>query len=383
MHKFIVIPDSFKGTMSSAEICAIMKGVILRHHPQAEVTCIPVADGGEGSVDAFLEAMGGEKIFVTVHGPYGAEDLVQGFYGLLPDGTAVVEMAAAAGLPLVGDNKHAELTTTYGAGQLMAAAAQAGCKKLIVGLGGSATNDGGCGAAAAAGVKFYDANGSSFVPVGATLQNIARIDTSCLLPALRNIPIITMCDIDNPLCGQHGAAAVFGPQKGADAACVAMLDAGLAHLANIVRRDIGAEIKDLPGAGAAGGMGGGMAAFFASSLQMGIETVLDAVKFDELIADADLVLSGEGKIDTQSLRGKVVIGVARRTRRANVPLVAVVGDIGDDIEAAYAEGVCGIFSINRVAVPYTEARLRAKRDLELTVENMLRFMKTMQLHGRA
>ena len=381
MHKFIVIPDSFKGTMSSAEICDVMKQVILRHHPDAQVACIPVADGGEGSVDAFLEAMGGEKVFATVQGPYG--EPVQGFYGMLPDDTAVVEMAAAAGLPLVGDNKHAELTTTYGAGQLMAAAAQAGCKKLIVGLGGSATNDGGCGAAAAAGVKFYDADGSSFVPVGATLKNIVRIDTSEMLSELRNIPIITMCDIDNPLCGEHGAAAVFGPQKGADAACVAMLDAGLSHLADVVRRDLNVEIKDLPGAGAAGGMGGGMAAFFGSNLQMGIETVLDAVNFDQLIDGADLVLSGEGKIDTQSLRGKVVIGVARRTKRANVPLVAVVGDIGDNIHAAYDEGVYGIFSINRVAVPYKEARLRAKEDLELTVENVLRFMKNMRLHKQA
>ena len=381
MRKFIVIPDSFKGTMSSAEICDVMKQVILRHHPDAQVACIPVADGGEGSVDAFLEAMGGEKVFATVQGPYG--EPVQGFYGMLPDDTAVVEMAAAAGLPLVGDNKHAELTTTYGAGQLMAAAAQAGCKKLIVGLGGSATNDGGCGAAAAAGVKFYDADGSSFVPVGATLKNIVRIDTSEMLSELRNIPIITMCDIDNPLCGEHGAAAVFGPQKGADAACVAMLDAGLSHLADVVRRDLNVEIKDLPGAGAAGGMGGGMAAFFGSNLQMGIETVLDAVNFDQLIDGADLVLSGEGKIDTQSLRGKVVIGVARRTKRANVPLVAVVGDIGDNIHAAYDEGVYGIFSINRVAVPYKEARLRAKEDLELTVENVLRFMKNMRLHKQA
>lgn len=381
MGKYIVIPDSFKGTMSSAEICSVMKNVILRHHPEAEVVCIPVADGGEGSVDAFLEAMGGKKIFVTVQGPYG--EPVQGFYGKLPDGTAVVEMAAAAGLPLVGDNKHAELTTTYGAGQLMAAAAQAGCTKLIVGLGGSATNDGGCGAAAAAGVKFLDADGNSFVPVGATLKDIGSIDISNVLPALRNIPIITMCDIDNPLCGDYGAAAVFGPQKGADPDCVAMLDAGLAHLADVVKRDLGVAIKDLPGAGAAGGMGGGMAAFFNSSLQMGIETVLDAVKFDHLIENADLVLSGEGKIDTQSLRGKVVIGVARRTKQAHVPLVAVVGDIGDNIHPAYDEGVCGIFSINRVAVPYKEARTRAKQDLELTMENILRFMKNMKLHKEA
>lgn len=375
LNRFIVIPDSFKGTMTSSEICSIMENVILKHYPKAEVLSIPVADGGEGSVDAFLKAMGGEKIYVPVQGPYGEE--IQGFYGLLPDQTAVVEMAAAAGLPLVGDNKHAEKTTTYGVGQLMVAAAQAGCKRLIVGLGGSSTNEGGCGAAAAAGVKFYNAAGENFIPVGETLKDIVRIDTSNLHPALKNLPIITMCDIDNPLCGPHGASAVFGPQKGADEKCVAMLDAGLLHLAQTVSRDLGKEILHLPGSGAAGGMGGGMVAFFNSGLQMGIETVLNAVNFDELLKNTALVISGEGKIDQQSLRGKVVIGVARRTKKAGVPLLAVVGDIGDDIEAAYAEGVTGIFSINRVAVPYKDAKLRATSDLELTVDNILRFTKSI------
>lgn len=376
MQKFIVIPDSFKGTLSSAEICSVMSKAILAHYPQAQVASIPVADGGEGSVDAFLQAVGGEKIFVSAKGPYG--ETIESFYGLLSDGTAVIEMAAAAGLPMVGDNKHAEKTTTYGVGQLMIAAAEAGCKKLIVGLGGSATNEGGCGAAAAAGVRFYDKDNKAFIPVGETLQYIARIDTSGLHPSLRNIPIITMCDIDNPLCGPSGASAVFGPQKGADPACVEMLDQGLHHLADIVKQDLHKNILDLPGSGAAGGMGGGMVAFFGSTLQMGIETVLNAVKFDELLENTDLVLSGEGKIDSQSLRGKVVIGVARRTKKAGVPLLAVVGDIGDDISAAYDEGVTGIFSINRVAVPYKEARLRAKNDLYLTVDNILRFIHTLK-----
>lgn len=376
MQKFIVIPDSFKGTMSSSEICSVMSKAILAHYPQAQVISIPVADGGEGSVDAFLQAVGGEKVFVTAQGPYG--ETIESFYGMLSDGTAVVEMAAAAGLPMVGDNKHAEKTTTYGVGQLMIAAAEAGCKKLIVGLGGSATNEGGCGAAAAAGVKFYNARNEEFIPVGETLKDIVRIDTSALHPALKNIPIITMCDIDNPLCGPSGASAVFGPQKGADEACVQMLDAGLQHLAAIVKKDLNKEVLDLPGSGAAGGMGGGMVAFFDSCLQMGIETVLNAVKFDELLENADLVLSGEGKIDQQSLRGKVVIGVARRTKKYGVPLLAVVGDIGDNVSEAYQEGVSGIFSINRVAVPYKEARLRAKEDLYLTVDNIINFMQTLK-----
>ncbi|MCK9252743.1 MAG: glycerate kinase [Clostridiales bacterium] len=376
MKKIILIPDSFKGTMSSQEICAIMGEQIRKHLPDAEIVSIPVADGGEGSVDAFLTAMGGEKVELTVSGPYG--EPVRAFYGRLPSETAIVEMAAAAGLPLVGDNKQADRTTTFGVGQLMAHAVRNGAKKLIVGLGGSATNDGGTGAAAALGVRFLNQAGEAFVPVGATLKDIARIDPAGLLPEIGIAEVVTMCDIDNPLCGPQGAAAVFGPQKGADPAMVTRLDAGLAHLADIARRDLGREIRDLPGAGAAGGMGGGMVAFFGSSLEMGIEAVLNQVSFDQLAADADLVLSGEGKIDSQSLRGKVVIGVARRTRRLNVPLIAVVGDIGDRIESAYEEGVSAIFSINRVAVPFSEARHRAQSDLALTVDNLFRLFQGMK-----
>lgn len=373
MNKVLLIPDSFKGTMSSSEICGIMEEAIHRYHPKAQVLSIPVADGGEGSVDSYLSAIGGEKITVPVKGPY--EEDISSFYGVLAGGDAVVEMAAASGLPLVGDNKRAEKTTTYGVGQLIAHAARSKPKKIIVGLGGSATNDGGAGAAAALGVKFYDSTGKSFVPVGATLKDIDKIDISGLLPDLAGIEIVTMCDIDNPLCGPAGASAVFGPQKGADPAMVQLLDDGLSHMATVVKRDLGKDILDLPGAGAAGGMGGGMVAFLGSRLQMGIETVLDTVGFDSLLDGADLVFSGEGKIDYQSLRGKVVIGVARRTKKRGVPLIAIVGDIGGNIEAVYDEGVTGVFSINRVAVPYKEARERSKNDLALTMDNLMRFMQ--------
>ena len=372
MKKFLLIPDSFKGTMSSGEICSIMKEEILRYYPGAEVVSIPVADGGEGSVDAFLTAMGGEKVRLTVKGPYLEE--TDAFYGILPDRTAVVEMAAAAGLPLVGENRHAEQATTYGVGQLIAHAAEAGCRRIIVGLGGSATNDGGAGTAAALGIRFLDKQGNSFLPVGGTLDRVDSIDVGGLNPALRNVELVTMCDIDNPLCGPQGASAVFGPQKGADEAMVKRLDGNLRHLADVIRRDLGLDIADLPGAGAAGGMGGGMVAFFGSALQMGIETVLDTVGFDGRLKDADLVFSGEGKIDFQSLRGKVVIGVARRTKKAGVPLIAVVGDIGDGIERAYEEGVSAVFSTNRVAVPFQEARLRCRSDLKLTMDNLMRFL---------
>ncbi|MEN6314938.1 MAG: glycerate kinase [Clostridiaceae bacterium] len=372
MKKVLLIPDSFKGTMSSSQICCIMEKTIHKYYPNAEVISIPVADGGEGSVDSFLAAIGGEKAAVKVKGPY-FED-IQSFYGILPDHTAVIEMAAAAGLPLVGEDKHAEKTTTYGVGQLMENAVSAGCKRIILGLGGSATNDGGAGAAAALGVSFRNTEGKPFIPVGQTLSDISSIDISSMNPALAGVEIITMCDIDNPLCGPQGASAVFGPQKGADEAMVRILDVNLAHMAEIVKRDLGKDIINLPGAGAAGGMGGGMAAFFNSRLQMGIETVLDIVHFDTLLKGADLVFSGEGKIDFQSLRGKVVIGVARRTKKVGVPLIAIVGDIGDNIEGVYDEGVSAIFSINRVAVPFKEAKLRSESDLALTMDNLMRFI---------
>lgn len=378
MKKIILIPDSFKGTMSSSEICSIMKKAILNYFPDTEVLSIPVADGGEGSVDAFLSSVGGRKVPLVVKGPY-FED-IPAFYGVLPEGTAVIEMAAAAGLPLVGENRSAGKTTTFGVGQLIAHAAKSGCRKIIVGLGGSATNDGGAGAAAALGIKFLDEGGHEFVPVGATLGKVSSIDMSGLNAALDGVDLITMCDIDNPLCGSRGAAAVFGPQKGASEEEIRLLDRNLSHLAEIIRRDLGKDICLLPGSGAAGGMGGGMAAFFGSRLQAGIETVLDIVGFDDKIRGADLVFSGEGRLDSQSLRGKVVVGVARRTKKQGVPLIAIVGDIGDQIENVYGEGVSAVFSTNRVAVPFSEAEQRCKEDLALTMDNLMRFFSVLQKH---
>ncbi len=378
MKKFVLIPDSFKGTMSSKEICEILTQSIHRFYPDAEITSIPVADGGEGSVDSFLTAMGGQLITVPVKGPY-MEDM-QGFYGLLENGaTAVIEMAACAGLPLVGDNLHAEQTTTFGVGMLIADALNRGCKKIILGLGGSATNDFGVGAAAALGIKFIDSNGQEFVPVGKNLSRIEKIDKSGLNPKLNGVKIVTMCDIDNPLYGKTGAAYIFGPQKGADPEMVEYLDKQLHAVSDVVIRELGVDISQLAGAGAAGGMGGGVVAFLGATLQMGIETVLETVGFDEAIKDADLIISGEGKIDSQSLRGKVVVGVARRAKKSQVPLVAIVGDIDDNIENVYDEGVTAIFSINRVAVPFKEAKLRSKSDLALTADNLMRFVSRLGL----
>ncbi|MDR1374552.1 MAG: glycerate kinase [Treponema sp.] len=375
MKKFLLIPDSFKGTMSSAGICSIMEERIRFYYPDAAVVSVPVADGGEGSVDSFLAAAGGEKITIPAKGPF-MEDRT-GFYGLIDGGAAaVIEMAACAGLPLAGGRLRPDQTTTYGVGQLMLDAARRGCKKIIVGLGGSATNDFGAGAAAAAGVRFLDGEGKSFIPVGGTLSRIAAIDTGGLPPELRAVEFITMCDIDNPLYGPAGAAYVFGPQKGADPAMVEMLDGQLRAVSQTVKRELGVDVSALPGAGAAGGMGGGMAAFFGSRLQMGIETVLDTVHFEKLAAGADLIFTGEGKIDTQSLRGKVVIGVARRAKKLGIPVIVLAGDIGDNIEGAYGEGVSAIFSINRMAIPFQEARRRCREDLRLTLDNLLRLIRS-------
>ena len=374
MKKVILMPDSFKGTMSSQEICSIMSSVIKIHYPQSEVVSIPVADGGEGTVDSFLKAVGGTKISIPVKGPYMEE--IIGFYGILPDGTAVVEMAAAAGLPLVGSNRQAHKTTTYGVGQLIADAVKRGCKEIVLGLGGSATNDLGCGAAVAMGVRFFDKDRKEFIPVGETLSMISEIDVSKAKEALTGVNVVTMCDIDNPLYGETGAAYVFGPQKGADEEMVKLLDEQLRAAAKVIESELGINVSLMPGAGAAGGMGAGTVAFFNAALRMGIEAVLDTVKFDELAIGADYIFTGEGRIDTQSLRGKVVIGVSRRAMKYKIPVIAIVGDISDGIESAYEQGVSGIFSINRVAVPFPEARQRAREDLRLTMDNLIRFIKT-------
>jgi glycerate 2-kinase len=296
--------------------------------------------------------------------------------GFLHGDVAVIEMAAAAGLPLVSDRLNPMETTTFGVGELMLAAIERGCKKIIVGLGGSSTNDGGCGAACAIGVRFYDASGISFVPTGKSLIDIARIDLSGVDPRIFDVEFITMCDIDNPMYGLKGAAHIFSPQKGADHEMVLKLDEGLTHLASVIKNQLNVDVSMIPGGGAAGAMGAGMVAFFNSRLQMGIETILDLVGFDRLIKDADLIFTGEGKIDSQSLQGKVPIGVARRAKQAGVDVVAVVGTIGNDIDAAYDLGISAIFSINPEPVSFEIAKLKSKENLAMTMDNIMRILKT-------
>ena len=376
MAKYVLIPDSFKGTLSSEDICRIASEEILRLEPEAEICAIPVADGGEGTVDAFLAAVGGTRAEVPCTGPCGQE--VMGFYGLLPDGTAVVEMAAAAGLPLAGACRDPEKTTTYGVGQLMAHALSRGAKRLVLGLGGSATNDGGCGAAAALGAEFLDAEGRAFVPTGGTLTQIAHIRMEGLRETMAGAEVTVMCDIDNPLCGPAGAAAVFGPQKGADAAMVARMDAGLRHLAEMLEKDVGMEVLTLAGGGSAGGFGAGAAAFFGGQLRMGIDVVLDLTDFDRKCRGASLVITGEGHLDSQSLRGKTVVGVARRARALGVPAAALVGGCETALDAVYAEGVSGVFPIHPALCTWPQAAVRTEKDLRFTMGNLLRFMAALR-----
>ena len=374
MKKVIIIPDSFKGTLSAKQICRILKEKVHQQFPACEVVTVPVADGGEGSVDCFLEALGGRKETVQVHGPY--MELMEAEYGILSDGTAVVEMASCAGLPLVEDRKNPKKSTTYGVGELILAAAKAGSKRIITGLGGSCTNDGGCGMAAALGIRFYDAQDREFVPTGGTLKEIRRIDMSRREKLLDQIELLAMCDITNPLTGPEGAAHVFSPQKGADEGMIQELEAGMVHYASILEQTVQIpKIRELPGGGAAGGMGTGMAALLGAKLIPGIQAVLDTVQIDTLAEHADLILTGEGKIDSQSIHGKVLSGIARRGKALGIPVVAIAGGIDREaLPELYRDGLTAAFSINQLPEDFSVSRGKSMENLETEMENLLRLI---------
>lgn len=374
MQNFILVPDSFKGTLSAIEVCNIMKSSIKNLYKDANIISVPVADGGEGTVDAFLYALGGEKKSVWVSDAFN-EQKILAYYAMLKDDIAVIEMAACAGLPLVKNRLEPDKTTTFGVGELIIDAINSGAKKIILGLGGSATNDGGCGMAAALGVKFKDEQDQEFIPTGGTLSKIYKIDMNNIYPKIKDIEFISMCDVDNPLCGRLGASAVFAPQKGADEDMVKLLDEGLAHLAKIIKRDLHIEVKDIKGAGAAGGLGAGSIAFLQSKLTKGIDVILDTIKFDELVSKADIVFTGEGKFDSQSLHGKVVMGVANRSQKYKTPVIVVTGAIGENIQEAYNKGITAIFSINKEPMEFSKSALKSKENMILTMENILRLLK--------
>lgn len=374
MQNFILVPDSFKGTLSAIEVCNIMKSSIKNLYKDANIISVPVADGGEGTVDAFLYALGGEKKSAWVSDAFN-EQKILAHYAMLKDDIAVIEMAACAGLPLVKNRLEPDKTTTFGVGELIIDAINSGAKKIILGLGGSATNDGGCGMAAALGVKFKDEQDQEFIPTGGTLSQIYKIDMNNIYSKIKDIEFISMCDVDNPLCGRLGASAVFAPQKGADEDMVKSLDEGLAHLAKVIKRDLHIEVKDIKGAGAAGGLGAGSIAFLQSKLTKGIDVILDTINFDELVSKADIVFTGEGKIDSQSLHGKVVMGVANRSQKYKTPVIVVTGAIGENIQEAYNKGITAIFSINKEPMEFSKSALKSKENMILTMENILRLLK--------
>lgn len=345
--RVIVCPDSFKGSLTSVEAAdAIAEGIRIGVGPDAaEIVKMPLADGGEGTVAALVRATGGEVRRVSVHDPLMRE--IDSFFGLLGDGeTAVVEMAAASGLVLLAESERDPLiTTTYGTGELIRAALDTGARRIVVGIGGSATNDAGAGAMSALGARFLDSAGYELAPGGGALASLDRIDTSSFRFPAGRVRVEIACDVTNPLTGPLGASAIYGPQKGASPETVARLDAALSRFAEVVKRDLGQDVSEMPGAGAAGGLGAGLAAFLEARLRSGIDMVLDAAGFDQALARADLVITGEGRIDEQTAYGKVVGGVLKRASAAGIPVVAIAGSCRGDIRLLYDAGLTAAFSI--------------------------------------
>jgi len=356
------------------EICEVARQSIPRFFPECQVVTVPVADGGEGTVECFVEAIQATPVTVDTTGPYG--EPIQATYAR-SGSRAIVEMACAAGLPMVGNRRNPEITTTYGVGTVIRHAVENGCTEILLGLGGSCTNDGGCGCAAALGVKFYAEDGKEFVPMGKDMDQIAKIDMTEVNALLKDVKITVMCDVENPLYGPTGAAYIFGPQKGADQEMILRLDGKLRKLDEILQRELGLSLAEHPGAGAAGGMGAGAMAFLGAELKSGIEAVLDMVEFDKTLEGADLVITGEGRIDSQSVHGKVISGIAKRTSPKNVPLIAIVGGIHESACEAYDLGVTAMFGIDREAVAFEKYAHKTRENYQRTLEDILRLIRAM------
>lgn len=373
MHIVIAV-DSFKGSLSSRQVGEAIDEGIHKVFPDATTFILPMADGGEGTVEALVQARQGRILRTKVTSPIGEQ--IESFLGELPEKTFVLEMAAASGLPLVPPEKRNPLvTTTKGTGELIIEAMNQGARHIILGIGGSATNDGGAGMAKALGVKFLDEEGKELPPGGGALGRLARIDVSQMDPRLKSTAITVMCDVDNPLCGIRGASSVFGPQKGATPEMVKVLDSNLEHYAKIIKDQLNVDLKDIPGSGAAGGLGAGLLAFTNAALKSGIETVLDTVKFDQMLEGADLVITGEGRIDSQSLFGKVPMGVAMRAVRHAKPVLAIVGSIGPGAEALYGHGISSIVSIVNGPMTLEESIAQAYELTREAAERAFRILK--------
>ena len=370
--KVVLAPNALKGCLTAARAADAMARGVVRACPTAEIALAPVADGGDGLAEVLADALRGETRTATVTGPRG--DPTQASFRHVPTRQlAVIEMAAASGLALLPrDRLDPTLTTTLGVGELIAAALDLGASHLIVGIGGSATNEGGVGMATALGARFLDADGAPVKPVGGALAAIRRIDPSGLDPRLAGVRVEAICDVDNPLLGERGAAWVYGPQKGATPAQVRELDDGLANLAAVIERDLGLDVRGLPGAGAAGGLGAGLRAFLGAELRRGVDVVLDLVGLNDHLCGADLVLTAEGRIDAQTAFGKAPAGVAERARARGVPCIAIAGGIGDGLESLHALGVSAVFSLCPGPVSLKQALAAGDDYLAAVTEQVVR-----------
>ena len=382
--RIVVAPDSYKGSLAALGVAHAMERGILRVFPDAEVCTIPMADGGEGTVDALLAATGGKRRLSEVSDPLGKRITAQ--WGVLGDGcTAVIEMAAASGLTLqAAEQRNPRITSTHGTGELMRAALDAGLRKIILGIGGSATNDGGAGMARSLGARFLDGDGHELPDGGAALAGLQRIDLSLLDPRLRDTEITVACDVDNPLCGPRGASAVFGPQKGATPAMVAELDAALAHFAAVAQNATGRDIAEQAGAGAAGGLGAGLLFFTLAQLKPGVDIVLDAVGFSDLVKDADFVITGEGCTDFQTAFGKAPVGVARCAKQFGIPVFCLSGSLGQGADDALAHGIDALLSISERPMTLAESMGAAGSLIETASARLCRIIKaSQQIAGRS
>ena len=368
--KVVIAPDSYKESLTAMEVATAIENGFKEIMPDAEYIKLPMADGGEGTVQSLVDATGGDIVTVEVTGPLGQP--VEGFYGLLGDGsTAVIEMAAASGLHLVEPNeRNPLLTTTYGTGELIKAALDRGVDHIIIGIGGSSTNDGGVGMAQALGAKLVDANGVDLPFGGGALADLVSIDLSGLDSRLATVQLEVACDVDNPLCGPKGASHIFGPQKGATPEMVTELDANLAHYAEVIRQTNGKEVINQAGAGAAGGLGAALLGLFDATLRPGISIVMDAVNLAEVVKDADLVITGEGRIDSQTIHGKTPIGVARTAKLYNLPVIGIAGSTAQDCRVVHDHGLDAVYSVVLGATDLPTALKEAAFNVEMTSRNI-------------
>ena len=372
--KIVIAPDSFKESLTALEVANAIETGFKRIFPNAEYVKLPMADGGEGTVQSLVDATQGRLIEAEVTAPLGNQ--VKSFFGLSGDGkTAIIEMAAASGLHLIPmDKRNPCQTTSFGTGDLIKQALDLGVQHIILGIGGSATNDGGAGMLQALGLRLLDKNGQSIGFGGAALSNLAEIKMADLDPRLQHVQIEVACDVNNPLCGERGASAIFGPQKGATPEMVKELDAALAQFAEIAERDCGKQIKEQPGAGAAGGMGGGLLLLPNVQLKAGEQIVLDNLKLAEQVKEADLVITGEGRMDAQSILGKTPIGVARAAKQFNKPVIAIVGCLREDYDVVYEHGIDAVFPIIRSLSDLPTILKQGEQNLISTAQNVARLL---------